>query len=218
MPARKPATAHKITPLQTLVSFAGGALLKALAWTLRVRCEDRAGFYDPQRRTPLILCIWHNRLLGGLLGDYRSSNRVLPFSVLTSASKDGGWLAALVKRFGLGNVRGSSSRRGALALLELSSHLADGGDIAITPDGPRGPNYQVAPGIIHLGGRARVPVVPVEVRLDKFWRIGNKWDALWIPKPFSRLTIKYLKPLEISDDASALDAETTRLAKAMGTD
>jgi len=219
MPAPKPANTHRITPLQTLVSFAGGALLKMHAWTLRVEWEDHAGFYDPARTSPVVLCIWHNRLLGAILGDYRAARRrAMPVSVLTSASKDGGWLAAMAKRFRMGNVRGSSSRRGAAALLESSRHLAGGGDIAITPDGPRGPNYHVAPGIIHLAQRGNVRIVPVKVQLGSYWRIGKKWDALWIPKPFSRLTIRYLEPLVISPEESAFEAETARLARAMGTD
>ena len=219
LPVPQPVTEQKTTLIQTLAAFAGGALLKLLGWTLRVRMEDRAAFYDPKRKTPLILCIWHNRLLGGILGDYRARRRrPAPLSVLTSASKDGGWLAAMAKRFRMGNVRGSSSRRGAAALLELSSHLARGGDIAITPDGPRGPNYQLAPGIVHLAQRTGVRIVPVKIQIGSYWRIGRKWDALWIPKPFSRLTLCFLEPLTISPGDSALDAEGERLAKVMGAD
>ena len=215
----KPATAQKITLNQPLASFAGGALLKLLGWTLRVRIEDRARFYDPSRTTPIILCIWHNRLLGAILGEYSSGRRrALPVSVLTSASKDGGWLAAMARRFRMGNVRGSSSRRGAAALLELSSHLASGGDIAITPDGPRGPNYHLAPGIIHLAQRTGVRIVPVKIQIGSHWRIGRKWDALWIPKPFARLTLDFLEPLTIDADENAFDAECERLAKVMGAD
>jgi lysophospholipid acyltransferase (LPLAT)-like uncharacterized protein len=215
----KPATAHKITLPQHLASFAGGGLLKLLGRTLRFRWEDHARFYDPTRTEPVILCIWHNRLLGAILGDYRTVRRhPVPLKVLTSASKDGGWLAAMAKRFRMGNVRGSSSRRGAAALIELSRQLAAGSDIAITPDGPRGPNYHVAPGIIHLAQRGNAPIVPVKVELGSYWRIGRKWDALWIPKPFSRLTLKYLEPLTISTDAGSLEAESERLARTMGTD
>jgi lysophospholipid acyltransferase (LPLAT)-like uncharacterized protein len=215
----KSAAAQKITFLQTLASFAGGALLKLLGWTLRVRVEDHADFYEPTRTASVILCIWHNRLLGAILGDYRAGRpRPVPLSVLTSASKDGGWLAAMVTRFRMGNVRGSSSRRGAAALLESLRHLTKGCDLAITPDGPRGPNYHIAPGIIHLAQRGSVPIVPVRIQLGSYWRIGRKWDALWIPKPFARLTISYLAPLTISSDAASLDAERERLANVMGKD
>jgi lysophospholipid acyltransferase (LPLAT)-like uncharacterized protein len=213
----KPATAAKITVLQHAASFLAGALLKALGWTLRVRWKDEADFYTPGRKNPLILCIWHNRLLGGVLGDYRArQRRLVPISVLTSASKDGGWLAAVSRRFRMGAVRGSSSRRGGVALLEITRHLGEGNDIAITPDGPRGPNYKLAPGIFYLAQRTGVRIVPVDIQLSSFWRVGRKWDALWIPKPFSRIDITYRAPLEIPPDESALEAETARLDQAMG--
>ena len=213
----KPATAQKITLLQSLASFIAGALLKLLALTLRVKWEDGGTFYDRTRK-PVILCIWHNRLLGSILADWRAAQRCHPVKVLTSASKDGGWLAAMARRFTLGNVRGSSSRRGAAALLELSRAIGEGNDIVITPDGPRGPNYSIAPGIIHLAGHARVCIVPVRVEVDRCWRIGRKWDALWIPKPFAKVRLTFLAPLEISDAADALEAETARLAAVMGRD
>ena len=214
---RVPNTLPKPTFIQTLASFLGGALLKSLAWTLRVQCEDRAGFYEGRRRSSLILCIWHNRLLAGVLGDYRARRRrPVPLSVLTSASKDGGWLAAIARRFRMGNVRGSSSRRGAAAVLELTRHLAEGGDIAITPDGPRGPNYQLAPGLLYLAQRTGVRIVPVEIQISSYWRIGRKWDALWIPKPFSKITLIYHRPLEITQGEAALEAESARLDAAMG--
>ncbi len=215
-PVPKPVTAAKVTFLQTLVSFVAGTALKLLALTLRVKWKDGGTFYDRERK-PVILCIWHNRLLGSILADWRARRRCHPVKVLTSASKDGGWLAAMARRFTLGAVRGSSSRRGAAALIELSRAIRDGNDIVITPDGPRGPNYSIAPGIIHLAGHADAQIVPVKVGFTSFWRIGKKWDALWIPKPFSRLTLEFLEPLKISNDSDALEAETQRLATAMGT-
>ena len=212
----KPAAA-KITFAQHAASFLAGALLKLLTLTLRVKWKDEAGFYDPRRRSPLILCIWHNRLVGGVLGDHKAGRRrPVPISVLTSASKDGGWLAAIARRFRMGAVRGSSSRRGAAALLELTRHLGEGGDIAVTPDGPRGPNYKIAPGLLFLAQRTGTRIVPVEIQLTRYWRIGKKWDALWIPKPFSRITLTYRPPLEIPQDAPDLDAESARLDSAMG--
>ena len=209
--------AAKVTFAQHAASFVAGALLKLLALTLRVKWKDEAGFYDPRRRSPFILCLWHNRLLGGVLGDHKARQpRVAPVSVLTSASKDGGWLAAVARRFRMGAVRGSSSRRGTAALLELTRHLGEGGDIAVTPDGPRGPNYKIAPGLLFLAQRTGTRIVPVDIQITRFWRIGKKWDALWIPKPFSRITLIYRPPLEIPQDAPDLVAESARLDAAMG--
>ncbi len=213
----KPASAQKITLIQTLVSFATGAALKLLALTLRVKWTDGGTFYDRTRR-PVILCIWHNRLLGSILADWRAQRRCHPVKVLTSASADGGWLAAMARRFTLGNVRGSSSRRGAAALLELARAVGEGHDIVITPDGPRGPNYSIAPGILQLAAHANVRIVPVKVGFTRFWRIGKKWDALWIPKPFSRLTLEFLEPQKVDDGAEGIEAGEAKLAEAMGRD
>lgn len=189
-----------------------------LGRTCRVRIEDEHGFCDPQRKHPLILCLWHNRLLGGTLGHYRvyPKRRVPPLSVLTSASKDGGWLAAFMRRFRMGAIRGSSSRRGVAALLEMAKHLRAGGDVAITPDGPRGPNYHIAPGVIHLAQREEVGIVPMEIQMSRYWRIGKRWEALWIPKPFSKITVTYHAPLTLAPGKEALETETARLDAALG--
>lgn len=203
-----------ITPLQSIVAFFCAAVLKTLALTLRVRWKDEAEVYSAKRQRPVIVCIWHNRLLGALLGDHcAGQRRRVPVSVLTSASKDGGWLAAIARYFRMGSVRGSSSRRGAAALLELSRHLGGGGDIVITPDGPRGPNYSIAPGILYLAQHAGVGVVPMDVQISRFWRIGKRWDALWIPKPFAKVTITFRAPLEI---LGSVEEESPRLDAAMG--
>jgi lysophospholipid acyltransferase (LPLAT)-like uncharacterized protein len=213
----KPTEAAKITTSQHLAAFVGGGLMRLLGRTCRVRVEDPHGFCDPNRKHPLILCLWHNRLLGGTLGHYRYyPKREIPLSVLTSASKDGGWLAAFMRRFRMGAIRGSSSRRGLTALLELARHLRAGGDVAITPDGPRGPNYSIAPGVLFLAQREEVGIVPMEIQMSRYWRIGKRWEALWIPKPFSKVTVTYHEPLKISPDKDALEAETKRLDAALG--
>ncbi len=212
----KPAHAHKVTAAQTVASFFGGGVLKLLARTLSIKYEDRAHAYERAREEPLIACIWHNRLLGALLADYRIGLRCRPAKVLTSASKDGGWIAAMCSRFGYGAARGSSSRRGAAALLDLVRALEAGTDVVITPDGPRGPNYQIAPGIVQLAGRSKARVMPVRIGINRFWRVGKRWDALWIPKPFAKIELTLLEPVECSGEDDALDAEIARLTEIMG--
>ena len=212
--SKSKSAAAAITPMQSIAAFLGGLLLKTLGLTLRIRWIDEAGFYSAARQRPVIVCIWHNRILGAILGDHRANQRrLLPLSVLTSASKDGGWLAAIVRKFRMGAVRGSSSRRGAAAILEISRHLGCGGDIVITPDGPRGPNYSIAPGILYIAQHAGVEIVPMEVQLSRFWRIGTRWDALWIPKPFSKITVTFRAPLSVTGN---LEEDGARLEAAMG--
>ena len=212
----KPAGPPKISAAQQFASFPAAGILKLLGLTLRLRCVDDADFLNPKRRKPLMLCLWHNRLLGGTLGQFRERPRnAVPLKVLTSASKDGGWLSAIAERFRMGAVRGSSSRRGAAALLELTRTLAQGSDIVITPDGPRGPNYSIAPGILFLAQRTGVGVVPVEIQINRRWHIGKKWDALWIPKPFAKVTLHFHRPIFIGEGAD-LAAESERLDAALG--
>jgi lysophospholipid acyltransferase (LPLAT)-like uncharacterized protein len=204
---------------QRLAAWFGATLLKLFSYTLRIKLEDRAGFYASTRSSPFLLCIWHNRILGSVLADYRlNRTRPLPLSVLTSASKDGGILAGFVHHFRMGNIRGSSSKRGAAALLETRGKLQAGCDIAITPDGPRGPCYHLAPGIVFFAANSATPIVPVVVKMTAFWKFGKRWDAFRLPKPFSQILISYLEPLPIGavNDPTALQAECERVAGVMG--
>jgi lysophospholipid acyltransferase (LPLAT)-like uncharacterized protein len=122
---------------------------------------------------------------------------------MVSASKDGGFLAAILECFRVEPVRGSSSRRGRQALLELTTCAKRGYDLAITPDGPRGPRYQVQDGVMSLAQVTGLPVVPFSFRAQ--WKIQAKsWDRFQIPLPFSRCELvmgeQMLVPREASDD------------------
>ena len=141
-----------------LVSF----LMRALALTLRFRIEDRCGFTRPELKTPVIGIFWHNRLLVVPLiyGRFCAGRRG---HCLTSPSKDGAIIAGVMKRFGIGNIRGSSSRRGSMAMLELASVIEAGGDVAITPDGPRGPKYRLHPGPVKLAQVTGAPVMTINI-------------------------------------------------------
>jgi len=206
---------------QRVIAWIAATLLKLLAKTLRVESHDKARFYDPTRKEPVLVCLWHNRILGATLVDVQFLyKRPLPLNVLTSASKDGGMLAALVKHFRMGNIRGSSSRRGAAALLELKRNLSAGCDIVITPDGPRGPCYHMAPGILYLAANTSTPIVPLVVEMNSFWKFGKRWDAFRMPKPFSTVIARYLPPITIGsiDNPAAFAAEKKRLVEIMGED
>jgi lysophospholipid acyltransferase (LPLAT)-like uncharacterized protein len=175
---------------QRLVASVGALLLRALIATLRVRIHDPHGtLQGTPGTTPFIYAFWHNRILS-MTATFR---HIYPRArggilVLTSASKDGMWLGALASRLGMDSVRGSSSRRGAIAVRELMEKIAEGRDIAITPDGPRGPRYEVGPGIIYLAQKAGIPIIPMHARFGRHWRLRT-WDGFSIPKPFSTLEI-----------------------------
>jgi lysophospholipid acyltransferase (LPLAT)-like uncharacterized protein len=172
---------------QELLATFASWLIRGLAFTLRLECRDLAGYFEPSRTRPFIAGAWHNRilLLPFVFERFRRGQRL---AVLTSASKDGGLLASIVKHFGIEAVRGSSSRRGGVALRELHSKLDEGCDVIITPDGPRGPVYSMSPGIVFLAAQTGLPLMCVRVELENFWALKS-WDGFRIPKPFSKVSV-----------------------------
>ena len=129
---------------------------------------------------------------------------------MVSASKDGGFLTAILERFKVQPVRGSSSRRGPQALLELTTWAERGYDLAITPDGPRGPCYVVQEGIMSLAQITGLPILPASYNLN--WKIRPKsWDRFQIPLPFSRCEIRVEKPIRVPREASDAERENLRL-------
>ena len=197
--------------MQRLAACAGAGLLRTLFHTLRVRVDDPSGFLAGGNNRPVIYAFWHNRILAitaAFLRVYPHGRRGV--LVLTSASKDGMWLGELASRLGMGSVRGSSSRRGAAAMRELLDRVELGYDIAITPDGPRGPRYELGPGMIYLAQRADIPIVPVHARFGSCWQLRT-WDGFCIPKPFSALDVTIGTPEQIPGDLGEGQFEAERL-------
>jgi lysophospholipid acyltransferase (LPLAT)-like uncharacterized protein len=128
---------------------------------------------------------------------------------MVSASKDGGFLTAILECFNVQPVRGSSSRRGPQALLELTTWAERGYDLAITPDGPRGPRYEVQDGVMSLAQVTGLPIIPFSYHLD--WKLQVKsWDRFQIPLPFSRCELMVDKALQVPRDASDEEREALR--------
>ena len=129
---------------------------------------------------------------------------------MVSASRDGQYIADLIKCFGLRAARGSSSRAGMNAQLEAARALKAGCNVSFTPDGPRGPRYHMSKGPIHLASLHGTAVVPVAVNASRYWECKS-WDRFQIPKPFSRLTVVIGKPIAIPADLTAEELEFYRL-------
>ena len=128
---------------------------------------------------------------------------------MVSASKDGAFLAAILEALNIQPVRGSSSRRGAQALLELTSWVERGYDVAITPDGPRGPCYAAQPGVVSLAQLTGLPIIPVGFQAHRKIRLKS-WDRFQIPLPFSRCDIILEKPISVPRDATDARREEIR--------
>ncbi|MGZ8492509.1 MAG: lysophospholipid acyltransferase family protein [Gemmatirosa sp.] len=179
---------------------AGTRLLRTLARTWRVQEIGREG-WNARRASGggLVVAIWHGQMLP-LLAHHRNEG----VSILISEHRDGEIIARVVRAFGFATVRGSSSRGGTRALLELVSVLRRGGEIGVTPDGPRGPRHTFAPGALVAANRAGVPVVGIVAHVDRSWRLSS-WDGFEIPKPFARIVVAYGEPRMV-DGATAREA------------
>ena len=130
-------------------------------------------------------------------------------AALISASRDGGLLAQTFSNFGVTPVRGSSSRRGPQALIELVRALRQGFHVAITPDGPRGPKYTVQPGIVSLAQLSGCPIIPVGAKIQAKIQLRS-WDQFQIPLPGSRCELVFSKPFYIPREATEEERERLR--------
>ena len=196
---------------ERLLAIIGSTILRLLFLTLRLDFEDRTGFTKNILKSPVIMCFWHNRILGitlAFLRHYPGKTRK-GVNVLTSASRDGEILAQLVGQFGMDAVRGSSSRRGSRALRELIDLIENGGDIAITPDGPRGPRYSLGPGAISLAQLTAAPIAPVHAKFTRCLRMKT-WDGFIIPLPFSKVSVTVDDPIHVPRELNDEEFEAAR--------
>lgn len=197
-----------------LVAF-GYRLLQVWARTLRFEIDDRAGVVGRPPNERYIGALWHNRLL------------LLPFVIkrylpgrrgaaLISPSGDGALLADLVERFDFEVVRGSSSRKGASAIRQLTEVIAQGKDVMMTPDGPRGPAYELGQGIVFLAQQSGAAVVPVNLEYSSCWRLKS-WDRFILPKPFSKVRVIFGAPhrVALTNDETEFERERVGLQEAM---
>ena len=190
-----------------------GWIIRCWSRTLRYEVSDRCGITradGPDR--PVIYAMWHNRIVTIPPIWRRKCGKYRKAVVLTSASKDGAILASAMAVFGIGSVRGSSSRRAVAALIGMKRALKEGFDVCITPDGPRGPRYGFQPGVIKLAESSSAPVVPIHAHFSSAWRLKT-WDRLVIPKPFSRITIIFDEMLVVPSklDENAFQHQLDRI-------
>ena len=155
-------------------------------------------------RKPMIWTLWHNRIF--VLPYFAEKHyRGKTGCVLTSASGDGDVLSLTVERFGLRAIRGSSSRRGAAALKEIVKAVTMA-DVAITPDGPRGPRYVLQPGVLAAARLSGAKIMPVHVKFTHAFRLKT-WDGFRVPMPFSRVRITFDDPIDIPRHATEQELE-----------
>ena len=160
---------------------------------------------------PPILALWHGRILPATLF-WRDRGIV----AITSANFDGEWTARLMARFGYRAARGSTSRGGSRALVQLRRELAAGQPVAFTVDGPRGPARVVQPGAVWLAGATGQPIVPFHIECERHWTMGT-WDEAQVPRPFTRVAVVVGAPLFVEgtrDERLKVGIEALRAALA----
>jgi lysophospholipid acyltransferase (LPLAT)-like uncharacterized protein len=185
------------------------AAVKLFSATWRVR------FKAPELnfKGPIIFCIWHNRLALCMKAYEKFGVRLWPapgLAALISASKDGALLARVLSYFGVKAIRGSSSRRGRQALLELSTVLEEGCNVAITPDGPKGPRYKAQNGVIALAQITGAAILPVSMKIHPKWQTRS-WDGFQIPWPFAHCEIFVNHAIRVPREAGDAEREAKRL-------
>jgi lysophospholipid acyltransferase (LPLAT)-like uncharacterized protein len=191
--------------------LAGGVALRALASTWRYRVVGGEAL-DSLRaaKSPFIFSLWHGQLLP-LIWHHRSEG----VAILVSEHRDGEMIARIASSIGYRLIRGSTSRGGERALLALVKELRSGGEVAVTPDGPKGPARSYAPGAVVAAQRAGAPILPIAAHADRAWYLSS-WDRFMIPKPFANVTVAYGKVAKVSAaSARGAPAEVPAFQKLM---
>ncbi len=184
-------------------------LCRIWGFTYRLKVNDLAGVTDKQRDFPVVFVVWHNRLFASI-PLWKKTCGHYPVVALMSASRDGTVLEAAVSSVGVEVARGSSSRRGAAALILLRKALRAKKDAYITPDGPRGPVYELQPGVLKLALAEKIPIVSIGMKMHSYWELKS-WDKFRIPKPFSRIELNYDAPVSMDQPLNEEEFEALRL-------
>lgn len=184
-------------PMAYLVKYT----LRCLLWTCRIQVNGLSNLVDRDKKKPCILSLWHNRLaiMPEVLNRFTKDQT---FTAVISKSRDGAPLAIVVNSYTRGStIRvAHNDRHGALK--SLINHLKSNQDIVvITPDGPRGPRYQLKPGIAAAAKAAGADVIPFSWSADKIWKMRT-WDGFMLPKPFSTINIHFGAPTSLDKSAS----------------
>jgi lysophospholipid acyltransferase (LPLAT)-like uncharacterized protein len=159
---------------------------------------------------PPIFAFWHGRIFAGTL--YFRDRRII---VITSENFDGEWIARIIHKFGYGTARGSTSRGGVKALVQLRRDMAHGYPAAFSVDGPRGPARVAQPGAMWLAGATGNPILPLHIEAARAWTLRS-WDRHQIPKPGSDVAIAIGEPIEVAGtDAASIEAGRVEVERAL---
>src|SRR5262245_35899775 len=190
----------------TAIAGLGYPLINALGHTLRWRVEglQHLEAIRASGRQP-VMAFWHGRILPATFYFRRRG-----IVVITSENFDGEWIARIIERFGYGTARGSTSRGGKKAMLQLVRDMKAGRAAGFRLDGPRGPARVAQAGSIWLASTTGNPLLPFHLEASSHWSLRS-WDRTQIPKPFSTVALVVGEPIDVAKDASAEVLEAARL-------
>lgn len=180
-------------------------LFHAIGKTLRYEVEGWEYLEQIERLGKLpIYCFWHDRIFAGTY--FFRGRKII---VMNSLSFDGAYMARFVQKLGYGSVRGSSTRGGTGALVEMIRLMRSGFATAFTVDGPRGPRYEAKLGPVLLAKKTGYPLLPFILESKRYWSV-NSWDRPQIPKPFTSIKLIIEKPIYVAENASDEQLEAKR--------
>lgn len=199
---------------EAFISFFYGLIL-FYSWTLRLKIENDKEWMDYRRNGGVVLlCTWHQQFFSAILPfkNYKTFNP----SIMISQSRDGEIVAKIALRSGWNPVRGSSSKGGMAALKKMITHLKEKKLAAHIVDGPNGPLGIIKPGVIRLAHTTDAVIVPFSVSAEKAWYF-NSWDKFLLPKPFSKVFLRFGKMIKFDrvKDKEIFERQRMRLEEVM---
>jgi lysophospholipid acyltransferase (LPLAT)-like uncharacterized protein len=203
---------RKIDSILTSKAFIGFLyrFIRLYSSTFRLTVENESAWMTHLKGgNRVLLCAWHQQFFGAI-HHFRNYRHLRP-GLMISRSKDGEIIAGVAQRTGWETVRGSSSRGGREAMKEIINKLKETGLAAHVVDGPQGPAGIVKNGLIAIAHATGALVVPFYVSADRAW-FFNSWDRFMLPKPFSRVTIRFDDPIALSPAANETEFEAQRQA------
>ncbi|MHB8217198.1 MAG: lysophospholipid acyltransferase family protein [Candidatus Sulfotelmatobacter sp.] len=196
---------HRFTLRQRIILriiiAVGYWFIRLIGPTLRVCVSREEGAQETVDQRPLIVSFWHACMIPATY-----VCRDIGVRVMSSNSYDGEYMGRIIRKFGFVAVKGSSTRNAVRALLGLRRALHEGWTVAFTLDGPRGPRRKVKPGPVALARSSGVPLSAFHMAVDSAW-VLNSWDRLIIPKPFSRVLMRFGKLIPVPADATDADLD-----------
>lgn len=194
---------------RVIIRVAGFALywlIRVIGATLRVEVKGWENFSEDK---PLVYCFWHNRIP---IATYFWRNRGI--IVMSSRSFDSEYIARFIQRFGYGAARGSSTRGGKAALIQMIRAVRDGKSAAFTVDGPRGPIYEAKPGAVLLAAKSNAAILPFSISMNRYWQLPS-WDKIQIPQPFARVIVVIGQQIKVEDDPTTHDEKHQELQSSL---